>query len=115
LCNQKDFSSGFYFSQIRSRQIDLEFIIEGGEGLWISELCAHAHADVIYREFENGLVLANPSPRSYTFDLDKLAPGQRFRRIHATRGQDTTTNNGHVVTAKVAVGPKDALFLVKEN
>jgi hypothetical protein len=114
-CNQEDFSSGFYFSQVESRKVDLEFIIESGEALWISELSAHAHADVIYREFENGLVLANPSPRPYTFDLDKLAPGTRFRRIRGTRGQDTATNNGDVVTATVVVGPKDALFLVKEN
>ena len=114
-CNQKDFTSGFYFSDVRSGNIDLEFVVEGSEPFWISELTVHAHPDVMYREFENGLVLANPSPRHYTFDINKLSAGRRFHRIRATSKQDTTQNNGNVVSDKVVVGPKDALFLVRER
>ena len=88
---------------------------EGSEPLWISELSVHAHPDAIYREFENGLVLANPSPRPYTFELDKLFPGKQFRRIQATANQDTRTNNGTLVSNTITIRPKDALFLVREN
>jgi hypothetical protein len=114
-CNEKDFSSAFYFSDIRSGKIDLEITIEGSEPLWISELTAHAWPDVIYREFEHGIVLANPSPRAHTFKLDELFVGKKFRRIKATANQDTSTNNGHPVSKSIILGPKDALFLVKEN
>jgi hypothetical protein len=114
-CNAKDFTSGFYFSDVRSEGVDLEFVIEGGEPFWISKLTVHAHPDVVYREFENGLVLANPSPRCYTFDINRLSAGRRFRRIQATSKQDTTHNNGDGVSDKVVIGSKDALFLVKER
>ncbi len=112
-CNQRDFSSGFYFSQVRSQKVDLEFTIEGTDPLWISALSVHAHPDAMYREFEHGLVLANPSPRPYTFELDKLFPGKRFRRFGATAKQDTLTNNGKPVPNTLVIGPKDALFLIK--
>jgi len=114
-CNEKDFSSGFYFSQILSERIDLEFTIEGPESLRISRLSIHAHPDAIYRQFERGLVLANPSPRPYIFEPAKLFPGDKFRRIRATARQDTVTNNGKKVSDKITLGPRDALFLIKED
>jgi hypothetical protein len=114
-CNEKDFTSGFYFADVRSKRVDLDFVIEGSEPFWISQLTIHAHPDVVYREFENGLVLANPSPRYHTFDMENLFAGRRFRRIRATSRQDTTHNSGKIVSNKVVVGPKDALFLVKER
>ena len=114
-CNQKDFTSGFYFSEVHSQQIALEFTIEGAEPLWICELTVHAHPDAMVREFEHGLVLANPSPRRYIFELGKLFPGRKFRRIQGTANQDTVANNGSLVSDKVVLEPKDALFLIRER
>lgn len=57
---------------------------------------------------------ANPSSHSFTFNLAKLFPGETFRRLKATPGQDEKTNNGEAVGAAVTLGAKDALFLVKK-
>jgi hypothetical protein len=73
----------------------------------------HAHPDAIYRRFEHGLALANPSPRPYVFDLDKLFPGQTFRRLRGSRTQDTIANDGSAVGGKLELGPKEGLFLVR--
>ncbi|MBM4044166.1 MAG: hypothetical protein FJ279_03560 [Planctomycetes bacterium] len=113
--NDADFTSGFYFSDIRSSQVDLEFIVESSEPVWLRDLAAYAHPDATYREFERGLVVANPSPRPYTFDLERLFPGKRFRRLKATANQDTKTNDGSAVAGRLTLEPKDALFLIREQ
>jgi hypothetical protein len=111
--NDSDFDSGFYFSKIESNSVDLQFVIEGSEPLWISDVQAYAHPDAIYREFEHGLILANPSPRPYAFDLEKLLPGQKFRRLRGSATQDATANDGSEVGEKLTLGPKEGLFLVR--
>lgn len=109
--NGNNFDSGFYFSNIESSRVDLEFVIEGPEPFWISRIQAYAHPDAMYREFEHGLVLANPSPRPYVFDLDKLFPGKTFKRLQGSRTQDAVTNDGSVVRGKLNLRPKEGLFL----
>ena len=111
--NEKDFDSTFYFSKIRSDKVILDFVIEGSEPLWIKRVQARAHPDAVYRQFEHGLVLANPSPRSYTFDLGKLFPGQTLRRLKGSATQDPVANNGSKVGGKLELGPKEGLFLVR--
>jgi hypothetical protein len=111
--NGRDFDSGFYFSNVESNKIDLEFTIEGSEPLWISRIRVYAHPDAIYREFENGLVVANPSPRPYLFDLARLFPGRFFRRLHGSPTQDTVANDGSLVHGQLNLGPKEGLFLVR--
>ena len=108
-----DFDSGFYFSNIVSNQVDLEFVVEGSGPIWISRIQAYCHPDVMYREFEHGLVLANPSPRAYMLDLDVLFPGQKFGRLQGTRTQDVICNDGSVVRGKLNLGPKEGLFLIR--
>jgi hypothetical protein len=110
----EDFTSGFYFSQVRSKTVDLEWRIEGAGPVSIKSIRVHAAPDAIYREFERGLVLANPSPRPYTFDLAQLFPRQHFRRLKGTARQDPATNNGAAVGDSLTLGPKEGLFLVKE-
>ncbi len=110
--NGDDFDSGFYFSDIESSKVDLEFTIEGPEPLWISRVEVHAHPDVIYREFQNGLVVANPSPRPYVFDLGMLLPGRFFRRLHGSPAQDAVSNDGSLVRGELNLGPREGLFLV---
>jgi len=111
--NEEEFESGFYFSDISSTRVDLEFAVEGPEPIWIDRVEVYAHPDVLYREFERGLVLANPSPRPYTFELSRLLPGRRLRRLRGTATQDPNTNDGSAVGDRVTLGGKDGLFLIK--
>jgi len=111
--NQRDFTAGFYFSEAPAAGAAIEIRVEGSEPVRISRIAAYAHPDAMFREFSHGVVLANPSPRPYTFDLARLFPGQRFQRLQGSSRQDPKTNNGEPVGASVTLGSKDALFLVK--
>ena len=111
--NGREFTSTFYFSDVKPGNVNLEISIEGEEPVRIAKVTAYQHPDAMYREFENGVVLANPSPRPYTFDLSKLFAGQRFRRLKASPAQDKAVNTGEVVAGELKLGPKDAIFLLK--
>lgn len=111
--NPRDFTSTFYFNDVNATAVDLELTFESGEPVWISALTIHAAADTMLREFEHGLVLANPALHPQTFDLAALFPGKSFRRLHATPSQDTAVNNGARVAGKIELGAKDALFLLR--
>ncbi len=113
--NEREFTSTFYFKEVRSESIDLRFSVEGSEPIRIKSITAHRHPDAIYREFERGLVLANPSPRPYKFELDNLLPGRKFRRLRGTPLQDMEANDGSVVSGEVTLGAKEGLFLVKRG
>jgi hypothetical protein len=111
--NQKEFTSGFFFSNLDQGRVDLEFSIEGPEPIWITKLEAYCHPDAMYREFEDGLVLASPSHHPYEFDLAELFPGQKFRRLQGSPQQDPETNDGSQVGDTVELQGKDGLFLVR--
>ncbi len=113
--NDKPFTSGFYFRHIRSPQIDLAFTVESTEPVVLQSITVHAYPDVMYRVFEKGLVLANPSLRPYTFDLRSITPERRYRRLRATEFQDRVANNGEPVGDRVTLGERDALFLVRTD
>ncbi|MBM3860649.1 MAG: hypothetical protein FJ395_13490 [Verrucomicrobia bacterium] len=113
--NDRFFTSAFYFRDVRSQHLDLTFRIEGNEPVTIQRITAHAHPDAMYRIFENGLVLANPSHAPYTFDLAKLSPGRTYRRMQATPLQDTAANNGENVGAQLTLGPLEGLFLKRDR
>jgi hypothetical protein len=71
-----------------------------------------AGPDVVFRQFQNGAVFANPSASPYTFNVAQLAPGVSFHRLTATTGQDATTNNGQPIGSTLAIPAIDALFVV---
>jgi len=111
--NDKPFSSSFYFRHIRTDRVDLSFAVESSEPVAISSITVHSHPDAMCRVFEGGLVLANPSRDPYTFDLEAITPGRSYRRLKATKFQDSVANNGRRVGATVTLGDRDALFLVR--
>ena len=111
--NDKPFTSGFYFHDVRTKDVDLALTIESGEPVVIESVCVYAHPDAIYRVFDKGLVLANPARKPYTFDLDAIAPGRSYRRLVATKFQDVVANNGEAVSGKVTLGERDGLFLLE--
>jgi hypothetical protein len=92
----------------------VELTFESAEPVWITAVAAHAGAGAVAREFERGLVLANPSDRAQTFDLAAMVPGRNWRRLQATPDQDVAVNNGERVGASVTLPARDALFLRRE-
>lgn len=113
--NSQPFASGFYFQHIQSPTVDLAFDIEGKEPVTIRSVTARAHPDAMARLFQHGIVLANPSRKPFTFDLESLSPGHSYRRLQAAARQDPDTNNGRPVGPKVTLGERDGLFLKRVN
>ncbi|UCD28785.1 MAG: hypothetical protein JSV03_17190, partial [Planctomycetota bacterium] len=109
----KWFEATFYFRNVGPGTFNFDFDVEGTTPLYLSNITLHAHPDAMIREFENGLVLANPSLKPFTFDLAELVPHRRFRRLTGSSNQDPKTNNGSQVNNTITVGPRDGLFLVK--
>jgi hypothetical protein len=112
--NDHPFDSVFYFREIRSSQVRLTIRVEGPEPVSLERLEVYAAPDAMYRVFEHGLVLANPSVAAYSFDLQAISPGRRYRRLMATSRQDTVTNHGAPVSGIVELGERDALFLLRQ-
>ena len=112
--NEKEFTSSFYFSGVGEELVDIEFTIEGGEPVRITGIEIFSHPDAMYREFEHGLVLGNPSTAPYTFNLEELFPGQKFRRINGTEKQDPGYNDGSPVSGQLTLQGRDGIFLVRE-
>jgi hypothetical protein len=92
----------------------LEFEVEGKEPVWIFSITIHAHPDVRVREYEHGVILANPSYSKYTFDIDELFPDSDLYRLKASPNQDLKVNNGKPVKGKVTLNRLDAQFLIKK-
>lgn len=70
-------------------------------------------ADVLYREFENGLVLVNGSSVSpVEIDVPTLFPGAAFSRLKGT--QDPVHNNGEPAK-QVMLGVRDGIFLQRNQ
>jgi hypothetical protein len=71
-------------------------------------------ADVLWRAFENGVVLLNGSVCSAVeFPMEALPPGQRYRRLKGI--QDTEHNTGEPVGPRITLGPLDGLFLLRDK
>ncbi|MFB3828276.1 MAG: hypothetical protein ACE15B_16025 [Bryobacteraceae bacterium] len=102
--NQREFEYVYAFPDWKGGALEIE--VEDGAPVEITAIRAYAHADAVYREFEHGLVLANPGPRPYTFPL-----AGTYRRLRGSPGQDPAVNNGQAVSGPVTLPPHDALFL----
>ena len=109
------FTATFYFREMSSSRATFQLQIEGDQDVTLHALEAYAHADAGCRVFENGLVLANPSDRAYSFDLSVLRPRDNYVRLTASSRQDTMTNNGQPVGSTVTLGPRDGLFLLRSG
>jgi hypothetical protein len=113
------FTARFYFSKNRYEiqppgdPCNLQFTVEGPEPIYVKRLEVRNAPDVAYREFENGLVLANPSDRPFTFELESLFPGKHFTRLLATPEQDRSVNDGKPAGTTVTIPARDALFLIR--
>ena len=113
--NEMSFPYEYYLDDVKGDRVTVEIKAEDPGAVKIERLEAYAHPDVCYRLFEHGLVLANPSPRPYTFDLEALVPGKHFQRLQGSSRQDAKTNDGSPAGSQVTVGPHDGLFLTASS
>jgi hypothetical protein len=109
------FEARFYYRGLNGRTADFMITVEDATPFYLADMKVFAHPDVVAREFENGLVLANPSLQPYTFDLQSIYPGHRFRRLQGSAAQHPQVNNGQPVGATVTLDPRDGLFLIREE
>jgi hypothetical protein len=112
------------YRDLKADALTLEFSTTNNSTMYISKVTAHNAPDAVYREFEHGLVIANPSRSAdYTFDTsglpDMAAPGRKYKRIQGTpyrdekgvlRDDSMKVNTGLPVTEPIRL-THDALFL----
>lgn len=109
------FEARFYYCGLSGGTVVFAITAEAPGALYLADVKAYAHPDAMTREFDDGLVLANPSMHAYTFHLERLYPGHRFRHLQASAAQDATVNNGQPVGHTVTLQPRDGLFLLREK
>ena len=102
-----------------AKGVKIRFEIEGQADLLVRNFVVRNATAAYAREFENGVVLVNPSLHSYSFDLEKQFGPHTYRRLQASHNSDSADpvlNNGALVKSPNVfhVGPVSAQFLVKE-
>lgn len=105
------FDCGLYVRGSEVDHIDLHFNVEGDLPIEIGNFKVHAYPDVMYREFDNGVVIGNPSDAPVEFSLDEAFPGQKLEKL---KGQyHPIFNDGSPVSGVIQLGALDAIFLRK--
>ena len=111
-----EFESAFYFRDLTNANVNLTLEFEGTNAVTIHSIAAYGGPDAMYRVFEHGLVLANPSfSQTVTFDLQAITPGRTYRRLQGSEHQDPVVNNGTAVGSQIDIGPRDGLFLIRTD
>lgn len=119
----------FYFRKVGKKDTPVKITLEVEEQgeFAIRNLIVHNAPYTMAREFENGVVLVNPSYDAYDFNLNKIfSGGEKYRRISVEKPvsgrlnsnfeEISAYNNGEkIVDAdKITVPGLNALFLIKE-
>ena len=114
----------------RSSSAKIDFRFEHGGPIRFRQISIHAATDSLACEFENGIVITNPSLSSQAYDLTKLFPGRsNFRRISASPPngeipekyrpqlrQALELNNGQPIPSRSVVVPeRNAIFLSADS
>jgi hypothetical protein len=112
------FEASFYYQDVGPGTVHLRFNVEGEQQVYFAGMTAHSAADGRYREYEGGIVFANPSTRPYTFNVgvlfkELLDSGVTLQRLQGSLNQDPLTNDGSEVSEQLTLSAKNALFVVK--
>jgi hypothetical protein len=84
------------------------FLAQSAGEVWLDDVHFQAGVTNLYRrDFQNGIVLVNPSAQALTVPLER-----DFRKILGTR--DPVTNDG-AITTQATVASNDALFLIGDD
>ena len=111
----KFYPCSFYYRAAGEALCDIEIEIEGEGEVELKNLKLFNEPQALCREFENGVVLVNPSLNYYQFDLKTLFPGHKFKRLTTLEYNNENVNDGSVVGDKVTLPPIDGLFLIKDG
>jgi hypothetical protein len=112
---EESFTASLYYQDVGPGTVRLRFEVEGEQPLYFERITAHSATDGRYREYEGGVVFANPSTRPYTFNVGRLFPGVTLRRLQRSEKQDPheRVNDGSVVGEELTLQAKDGRFLVR--
>ncbi len=110
LIGETPYYARFYFRDIFGN-VEPQFTFEGCDPIIIEDLSVYSMQNGIYRLFESGLVLANPSTKSFIFNLKGIFGKEKFQRLKGSLEQDPLTNNGAEIGEAVELNAEDALFL----
>jgi len=78
-------------------------VVKGSGGVW-------------RRDFENGIILANPTPEIQTLSQNILKGSLNRTGIYRISGtQDSGVNNGLPVTGSISIGDADGIILLADN
>jgi hypothetical protein len=113
----------FYFRNVGNEDSPIKIIFEIEEQgeFAIKNLSAHNASSVIAREFENGIVLMNPSYEAYDFNLTKIFPKigelSRIKVNPNNNNKSKEYNDGTQIkdVSRVNVPGLNALFLIKKD
>jgi hypothetical protein len=102
------------FGRLSEPPVRYELEVEGVGDVFLNNMSVYAGLNPLYRDFENGVILANPSDKAFEFDMDSLFPGQILYRLSGSANQDPFTNNGARIEGTVTIPAADALFLSRD-
>lgn len=107
------FSASFYWRG--PSQSELEFEFERLGWVQLRNFEVRAAADVALREYENGLILANPSDEPYSFaaEIAQLGWSPGFSRIAGYMTPDVNDGSSFTSPSPQSVPARDALFLLR--
>jgi len=105
----------FYYREAGPANVIVNIEFEGYEKVRIKDMTIHNEPDVMLREFDNGLVLINPSSKRYLFNIPKMFPDQSFRYYQGNVWEEFIglNNKGQIVQGPVSLNSHRGLFLVK--
>jgi hypothetical protein len=104
----KSYECSYYVRNLGPATVDIQITIEGDGNVSLSNFKLNTAPQALARQFENGVVLANPSTNSTLFNLAQLFPTLELGRLN---GQDSSVNDGSTVGDTVIVPALDGLFL----
>ena len=111
--HETDHSYTFYFPDAPPSP-ELQLAVEGSEPFWISSITAHAYPHVSYREYERGVVVVNPSPRPFSFQLAELLPGKSYIYLHGYSEQEPVAGNSSVVGPTLELPARHNVVLIRK-
>ena len=113
LAGSVDFSeSEFYFRNTFAGKAELVFEADAKSKLWMKELTVRSAIPVMYREFENGVVVANPSLKTIAFPISKIFPNSTLKHLTSLE-KPQHPQSGLIVGESIAIGALDGVFLEK--
>ncbi|MFC2116428.1 T9SS type A sorting domain-containing protein, partial [Bacteroidota bacterium] len=115
--NQSYQEMSFYYRHAGPANGTVEIEFEGYEKVWIKDFTVHNAQDVMAREFENGVVLVNPSADPFLFNIPEMFPNKSFRFIEGNKYEEFIglNNTGNPVQGPVLLNAHSGQFLVKDK